>query len=97
MNENTRLHDEVEQLESELQTRLQTHKRHMEEAEGTISALLKKKATDEAAITGFVATIQELRSEKVKDESRVVSMTRELEDSARDLAAAVTKNGDLVR
>ena len=68
----------------------------MEEAEGTINTLLREKATDEAAIAGFVATLHELRQEKALGASRIVSLTRECEDSGKELEAAVSRNEELV-
>ena len=96
VNENARLRGEIEQLESELQTHLQSHKHRMEETENLINSLLQKKATDEAAIAGFVTTIQELRNEKIQDSSRINSLSHELEDSGKELAVAVSRSDKLV-
>ena len=96
INENHHLHSEVEQLEGELQSHLQTHKQQMEKTELSLNTLLKQKSTDEAAIAGFVATIQELRGENTRDECRLLGLERELEESGKELSAAVSKNDTMV-
>lgn len=96
MNENLKLRGEVEKLEGELQNHLQAHKQQMEQTELTLNTLLRKKATDEAAIAGFVANIQELRSEKTMTECRLADLEQELEDSGKELGATLSKNDTLV-
>ena len=96
MNEKLRLIAEVEQLERELQTHLQTHKQRMEETDFSLNTLLRQKSVDEAAITGLVANIQELRGEKASMECRLVDLEREQEDSGKDLSAAALRNDSLV-
>jgi len=97
MKENTSLRSELEKVEGELQTHLQENKRRMEEAEFALGSLLKKKAADEAAIAGFVASMQELREEKAKLECRLADLERELEESGREMAAGASDGEKLVR
>ncbi len=94
--DNMALHQEVEQLELELQRRLQTHKQQLESTEVTLNALLKQKSTDESAIAGLVATVQELRQEREEGSSRVASLDRELEESGKELVAVVARSEALV-
>lgn len=97
MNENSRLRGEMEKLELDLQTRLHAHKQQLEGAESSLNTLLQRQSTDEAAIAGLVATVQELRGEKVQSAARVTALQRDLEESGRELTAAVTKWEELVR
>lgn len=96
MNSNSALRTEVDRLELELKSQLLSHKQQMETVESSLNALFKQKASDETAIGGLVSTIQELRSEKEEGSARVTSLTRDLEDSGRELTAAVSRNDVLV-
>ena len=96
VNDNSKLRGDLEQLELELQTHLQSHKQQMLASESTINTLLHQKAADEKAITGFVSTVQELRSERVRADSRILSLSRDLEESSRELAGAVAKSDRMV-
>ena len=97
VNSNSSLRNEVDRLELELKSQLVSHKQQMESAEGSLNALLKQKASDELAIGGLVTTIQELRGEKEEGSAKVTSLSRDLEDSGRELTAAVSRNDVLVR
>ena len=97
MNDNAKLTKDLEELQLDLQHQLQSHKQQMTETEATINTLFKQKKTDEVAIAGFVASIQELRGEKVQREAKVQSLTQDLEDSGKELAAAVAKSDTMVR
>lgn len=97
VNDNSRLRSDLEQLELELQRHLQSHKQQMMETDSTISTLLKQKTTDESAIAGFVATIQELRNEKMQSASKMTSLSKDLEDSGKELVAACSKSESMVR
>lgn len=97
VNDNTSLRSEVDQLELELQSCLQSHKQQMQSAESSINTLLKQKATDDSAIAGLVASVQELRQERVQSDSRMGSLAQDLEESGKELSAAETMNEELVR
>lgn len=97
VNDNSRLRSEVDQLELELQSRLQAHKQEMQSAESSINTLLKQKATEESAIAGFVASVQELRLGKVQSDSRIDSLSQDLVEAAKELTTAATRNEELVR
>ena len=96
VNENSKLKSEVEQLEAELGSQLTLHKQELEDTEKTITSLMTRQAADEAAIAGFMTTIQELREEFSKSEARAVSLSREVEDSSRELTEAAVKIDQLV-
>lgn len=97
MNENSNLHQKVEELDSELQSRLTLHKKEMEDAETAISSLLQRQATDEAAIAGFMSTIQELRVANTMAEAKQASLRQEVEESRREIQNASSKIDQLVK
>ena len=97
MNENSKLKSEVEQLEAELGSQLTLHKQELEDTEKTITSLMTRQAADEAAIAGLMTTIQELREESSRTEARAVSLSKEVEDSNRELTEAAVKIDQLVR
>ena len=97
MNENSNLHQKVEELDSELQSRLTLHKKEMEEAEAAINSLLQRQATDEAAIAGFMSTIQELRVANTMAEAKRTSLRQEVEESRREMQKASSKIDQLVK
>ena len=96
MNENSNLRGKVEELEGELQSQLSTHKKQMEETEAAMNALLKRQSTDEAAISGFMATIQELRSANVVGVAKATSLRQEVEESRKEMQRTATKMDQLV-
>lgn len=96
VNENATLRGKVEELESELQSQLRLHKRQMEETESAMNSLLKRQSTDEAAIAGFMATIQELRGANVTSEAKVASLRQEVEESRKELMNTTAKLDQMV-
>ena len=97
VNENSSLRGRVEQLEAELESQLRVHKQQMEETEVAMNALLKRQSTDEAAISGFMTTIQELRSTNAVGEAKVASLRQEVDESRKELGKTTTKIDQLVR
>lgn len=97
VNENSSLRGRVEQLEVELESQLRVHKQQMEETEVAMNALLKRQSTDEAAISGFMTTIQELRSTNAVGEAKVASLRQEVDESRKELGKTTTKIDQLVR
>ena len=96
VNENSSLRGKLEQMEAELQSQLRVHKQQMEETEVAMNALLKRQATDEAAISGFMSTIQELRSTNGEGEAKIVSLRQEVEESRKELQKTTAKIDQLV-
>ena len=97
MNENSNLQGKVEELEGELQSRLKVHKKQMEETEAAMNMLLKRQATDEAAISSLMTTVQELRSTNAMCEAKAVSLRQEVEESRKEMQKTATKMDQLVR
>ena len=97
VNENSSLRGKVEQLESELQSQLRVHKQQMEETEVAMNSLLKRQSTDEAAISGFMSTIQELRSTNAMGEGKIASLRQEVEESRREMQKTTSKIDQLVQ
>ena len=96
VNENSTLQGKVEELESELQTQLRLHKKQMEETEAAMNSLMKRQSTDEAAIAGFMATIQELRGSSAMSEAKVASLRQEVEESRKELHKTTSKLEQMV-
>ena len=96
VNENSSLRGRVEQLEAELESQLRVHKQQMEETEVAMNALLKRQSTDEAAISGFMTTIQELRSTNAVGEAKVASLRQEVDESRKELGKTTTRIDQLV-
>ena len=96
VNENSSLRVKVEQLETELESRLREHKQQMEETEVAMNALLKQQSTDEAAISGFMSTIQELRRTNTTGEAKIASLRQEVDESRRELQKTTSKIDQLV-
>lgn len=96
VNESCRLKSNIEQLEGELQSQLTQHKHELEEAEKTITSLLTRQSSDESAIAGLMSTIQELREESSKSEAKATSLSKEMEESSKELSAAASKIDVLV-
>ena len=96
VNENSSLRGRVEQLEAELESQLRVHKQQMEETEVAMNALLKRQSTDEAAISGFMTTIQELRSTNAMGEAKVASLRQEVDESRKELGKTTTRIDQLV-
>ena len=96
VNENSTLRGKVEQLEVELQSQLRVHKRQMEETEVAMNSLMKRQATDESAISGFMSTIHELRSTNSVGESKITSLKQEVEESRKELQKAAARMDQMV-
>ena len=96
VNENSSLRGRVEQLEAELESQLRVHKQQMEETEVAMNALLKRQSTDEAAISGFMTTIHELRSTNAVGEAKVASLRQEVDESRKELGKTTTRIDQLV-
>ena len=97
VNENSSLRGKLEQLEAELQSQLRVHKKQMEETEVAMNSLMKRQATDEAAISGFMSTIQELRSTNAMGEAKITSLRQEVEESRKELQNTTAKIDQLVK
>ena len=96
VNENSCLRGKVEQLESEVQSQLRVHKQQLEETEAAMNSLMKRRTTDETAISGFMSTIQELRSTNARGEAKVASLQQEVEESRKELQNTASKVDQLV-
>ena len=96
VSENSKLKSEVEQLETELRSQLTTYKQELEKAEVTINSLMTRQSSDEAAITGFMTTVQELRGACATSEAKAISLSKEVEDSNNELSSAAVKIDQLV-
>jgi len=81
LDDNSRLKTEVEKLDAELRTQLTEHKKELESAEKSISSLLARQSSDEAAMASMMTTMQELKETASQSNDKAMLLSRELEES----------------